>query len=264
MPIISLLSDFGLKDPYVSEMKAVILSINPNITLIDITHEISKYDIMEGAFVLASATPYFPKNTIHLAVVDPGVGSKRRPIIVKTKNYLYVGPDNGLLILAAINDGIISAYHIINKKYLREEISSTFHGRDIFAPVSAYLASGVKPEEIGIEIKDYIVPSFINPIIKNNFIELQVIHIDSFGNIITNLHKNQIKELGIDLNTKLKLKVKNKTFKINFLKTYSDAKKKELLALIGSHNFLEIAMNQGNASKKINLKKGSSIKIFTG
>ena len=152
MPIISLLSDFGLKDPYVSEMKAIILSICPNVTLIDITHEVSKYNIMEGAFILASATPYFPENTVHLAVVDPGVGSKRRPIIVRSKRHLYVGPDNGLLILAAKNDGIINVYHVVNEKYMRKEISSTFHGRDIFAPVSAYLANGVKPEEIGIEI----------------------------------------------------------------------------------------------------------------
>jgi len=262
MPIISLLSDFGLKDPYVSEMKAVILSICPKVTLVDITHEVSKYNIMEGAFILASATPYFPENTIHLAVIDPGVGSKRRPIIVRSKKHLYVGPDNGLLILAAKNDGIINVYHIVNKKYMRKEISSTFHGRDIFAPVSAYLANGVKPEEIGIEIEDYEIPEFVKPIIKNNLIELRVIHVDSFGNVITNLHKNQVKDLKLKFNAKLSLIIKDKKLKVKFLRTYSDAKKKELLALIGSHNFLEIAMNQGNASNKLKLKEGNCIKML--
>ncbi|MEM3522663.1 MAG: SAM-dependent chlorinase/fluorinase [Candidatus Bathyarchaeia archaeon] len=256
------MSDFGLKDSYVSEMKAVILSICPNATLVDITHEISKYNIIEGAFILASTAPYFPNNTIHLAVVDPGVGSKRRPIIVKSKKHFYVGPDNGLLILAAKKDGIIKVYHIVNKEYIRKEISSTFHGRDIFAPVSAYLANGVKPEEIGVEIKDYEIPEFVKPTIKNNSIELKVIHIDSFGNVITNLYKDQIKDIKLEFNTKLLLKVKGKKFKVKFLNTYSNAKKKELLTLIGSHNFLEIAMNQGNASNKLKLKEGDSIKIF--
>ncbi|MEM3061231.1 MAG: S-adenosyl-l-methionine hydroxide adenosyltransferase family protein [Candidatus Bathyarchaeia archaeon] len=262
MPIITLLSDFGLKDPYVSEMKATILSICPSATLIDITHEVAKYDVVEGAFILASASPFFPKKTVHLAVVDPGVGSKRRPIIVKSKRHLYVGPDNGLLILAAKNDGLISVYHITNREYMREEISSTFHGRDIFAPVSAHLANGVKPEEIGIEVEDYEFPEFVKPVIKGNLVELQAIHIDSFGNVITNLHRDQVEGLKLDFNTRLRLRIKDKTIKIKFLRTYSHARKKELLALVGSHDFLEIAMNQGSASDRLKLKKGSRINLF--
>ena len=145
MSIISLLSDFGLKDAYVAEMKAIIITINPLVRLIDITHQIEKFSIRRAAYILASVTPYFPEKTIHLAVVDPGVGTKRRPIIVETKRGLYVGPDNGLLMLAAYKEDIINVYLIDNPKYMLSKVSKTFHGRDIFAPAAAYLDKRCDP-----------------------------------------------------------------------------------------------------------------------
>ena len=158
--MITLTSDFGLKDPYVAEMKGVILTINPKATLIDITHEVEKFNIRMAAFMLASAAPYFPQGTVHLAVVDPGVGTQRRAILIQTKKSFFVGPDNGILILAAQNQGIEHVYQLTNPTFMLPKISSTFHGRDIFAPAAAHLDKGVQPSEFGPEIKDPINPEF--------------------------------------------------------------------------------------------------------
>ena len=142
--MITLTSDFGLKDPYVAEMKGAILTINPKATTIDVTHDVEKFNIREGAFMLASAAPYFPKGTVHLVVVDPGVGTERRAILIETKLGFFVGPDNGVLVLAAKNQGIKHIYQLTNPKFTLPNISGTFHGRDIFAPAAAHLDRGVK------------------------------------------------------------------------------------------------------------------------
>ncbi len=160
--LITLTSDFGLKDPYIAEMKGAILSINPKATIIDITHDIEKFNIRMAAFILASASPYFPEGTIHLAVVDPEVGTKRRAILIQTTKGFFVGPDNGVLILAAQSQGIEHLYELANPKFMLPKISSTFHGRDIFAPAAAYLEKGVKPADFGLEIIDPFKPEFIN------------------------------------------------------------------------------------------------------
>jgi S-adenosylmethionine hydrolase len=141
--MITLTSDFGLKDPYVAEMKGVILTIIPNATLVDITHDIEKFNIRMAAFTLASVAPYFPKGTVHLAVVDPGVGTQRRAILVQTTQGFFVGPDNGILILPAQNQGIEHIYQLTNPKFMLPGVSSTFHGRDVFAPAAAHLDKGV-------------------------------------------------------------------------------------------------------------------------
>ncbi len=141
--MITLTSDFGLKDPYVAEMKGVILTINPKATIIDVTHSVEKFNIGVGAFMLASAAPFFPKGTIHLAVIDPGVGTERRAILIQTKKGFFVGPDNGVLILAAQNQDIEHIYEISNPKFMLPQVSSTFHGRDVFAPAAAHLDKGI-------------------------------------------------------------------------------------------------------------------------
>ena len=190
--MITLTSDFGLKDPYVAEMKGVILTINPKATLIDITHEVEKFDVRMAAFILASAAPYFPQGTVHLAVVDPGVGTQRRAIIIQTKKSFFVGPDNGILILAAQNQGIEHVYQITNPTFMLPKISSTFHGRDIFAPAAAHLDKGVPPKEFGPEIKDLTKPEFASVKQTNGSLIGEVIHIDGFGNIITNITEKDI------------------------------------------------------------------------
>ena len=214
--MITLTSDFGLKDPYVAEMKGVILSINPKATLIDVTHEVEKFNIRMAAFMLASAASYFPDGTVHLAVVDPGVGTQRRAILIQSKKSFFVGPDNGILILAAQNQDIEHVYELTNPKFMLPKISSTFQGRDIFAPAAAYLDKGVQPSEFGPEIKDPVNPEFT--IIKrtNSSLIGEVMHIDGFGNIITNINEtdivqNQLEKVNVDLpNISLKLSVRLK------------------------------------------------------
>jgi len=262
-PLITLLSDFGLKDPYVAEMKGVISTISPRSRIIDISHSIEKFNIRMGAFTLVSATPYFPKGTIHVAVVDPSVGTKRRAILVETKRAFYFGPDNGLLMLAAQKEGIRHVYSITNPKLMLLRVSFTFHGRDVFAPAAAYFANGTPPTNFGPEITDYAVPEFAKPSLKAGELKGEVLHIDDFGNIITNITSKDLEKIGAKPKNFLTIRLENKPWKIRFGKTYGDALTKNALALIGSNDFLEIAVNQGNASKKFKIKVGNTLVVST-
>jgi len=259
-PIITLTSDFGLKDPYVAEMRAVVLSINSNVILVDVTHEIEKFNVRMGAFVLASAAPYFPRSTIHVAVVDPGVGTNRRPLLIQTKQGFLIGPDNGLLALAAKNQKAENIYAITNRKLMLPQISSTFHGRDIFAPAAAHLANGISPREFGPRIQKIVIPEFAKMVRKKDSLVGEVIHIDGFGNIVTNFSKKEIELLNIK-NT-IKVKLKNAELRLKLCRSYTDAEKGEPLAIIGSHDFLEIALNQGNAAKIFRTKSGNTVTLY--
>ena len=257
--IITLTTDFGLVDPYVSEMKAVILSISPNARIVDITHNISKFNIRMGAFILASALTYFPKGTIHVAVVDPGVGSHRRPLLIETNKGFLIGPDNGLLILAAEKQGIKRVHELTNKKLMLNRVSNTFHGRDIFAPAAAYLLNGVTPLTFGPQTNELNKPVFTKVIKTRKSLFGQVMHVDDFGNIITN----------IDLDTSypdlygkmLKINMSSSKLILKFCKTYSEVQLGELLVTIGSHGFLEISANQNNAGKMLNIQSGDKITV---
>ena len=260
MSIISLLSDFGNKDPYVAEMKAVILSINPQARIVDITHEIGKFDIRMGAYVLASAAPYFPPNTVHVAVVDPGVGTKRRPIIAETSRNLYVGPDNGLLMLAAHKEHIKNIYTIDNPKYMLSDVSKTFHGRDIFAPAAAHLTRGNKPSDFGPAIRDYILPEFAKPHARNGELRGEILHIDDFGNIISNITSEDLEKMGLKGNSLL-VRLGNKTLSMRFCSAYGEVPAGTPLALIGSSNFLEVAVNQRSASGIFKAKVGETFRV---
>jgi S-adenosylmethionine hydrolase len=215
-----------------------------------------------GAFVLASAASYFPQGAIHVAVVDPGVGTKRRPILVETSHAFYIGPDNGLLMLAAQRSKIRHTYHIVDKRYMLPRVSRTFHGRDIFAPTAAHLAKGCKPSDFGPEIHDYIIPKFAKPSWRKDELSGEVLHVDDFGNIITNISQKDLKKAGITEGSKLSIKLNGKTIKTKFCSTYGEVPVKALLALIGSHDFLEIAVYQGDASEKFKAKAGSCVTIL--
>jgi len=258
-PIISLLSDFGSRDPYVAEMKAVILSICQDANVVDISHEIEKFNIRMGAFILAQAAPYFPKGTIHIAVVDPGVGTSRRPIIVETERSLYVGPDNGLLILAAQKEGIQQVYEITNSRYMLKKVSRTFHGRDIFSPAAAYLANGVNPSEFGPPVKDPVKPSFSAPKIRGDAIFGEVIHVDGFGNLITNISEENLSELGISEGENLRVQLGDNQMDLKLCSSYDDVARGALLSLIGGTCFFEISVNQGNASKTLDVEPGTPV-----
>ena len=258
-PIITLLSDFGLKDPYVAEMKAVILSICRDASIIDISHEVEKFNIRMGAFILAQASRYFPEGTIHVAVVDPGVGTKRRPIIVETERSLYVGPDNGLLILAAQNEGIKCIHEIANPKYMLKKVSRTFHGRDIFSPAAAHLAKGVEPSEFGPEIHDPVRPSFASPKIRKEAISGEIIHIDGFGNLITNISEKDLKAARIYEGETLSIQLGGEELKLKICSSYSEVPRNMPLSIIGGTGFLEISVNQGNASRIFKAKIGDPV-----
>lgn len=261
LSIITLLSDFGLKDPYVAEMKAVILSLCPRACLVDISHKIEKFNIRMGAFVLASAAPYFPEGTIHVAVVDPGVGTKRRALLVEARDAFFVGPDNGLLMLAAEKIGIRRVYEITNRRFMLSRVSYTFHGRDVFAPVAAHLANGCKPSDFGSEIHDYIVPKFVKPRLTKNALVGEVLHLDDFGNIVTNISRAEFEKTGIQEGTMVGFRLRDKAIKLKFCSAYGEVPVGKSLALIGSHDFFEIAVNQGDASKRFKVKVGDAVVI---
>jgi S-adenosyl-L-methionine hydrolase (adenosine-forming) len=238
--VIALITDFGTKDYFVGAMKGVIFTINPNANIIDITHEIPPHDVQSAGFALGSAYKNFPEKTIFVAVVDPGVGSNRRPIVVETPKYKFVAPDNGLLSFIFNFEKDFRVFRIDNDELFLKPISKTFHGRDIFAPVATHLSMGVKPELVGSEIKDFIKFDLNSPqTIANKRIEGQIIHIDYFGNLVTNLKLE-------DLPEKFELKIRDQTIK-KLSQNYSEAGKGELLLILGSAGFYEVAANQSSA-----------------
>ncbi len=259
-PVITLTTDFGLKDPYVAEMKGVILNVSPKATIVDITHDVEKFNIRMGTFVLASIVPYFPRGTIHVAVVDPSVGTERHPLLIQTKGGFLIGPDNGVLALAATNQGVEHVFRITNQKLMLSKPSNTFHGRDIFAPAAAHLANGVKAEEFGLEIHKIEKPRFVEIIKRDNVLIGEALYIDSFGNIITNF---ALEELGpLIMGTEIKAKIKRNKLKLKLCRAYAEERKTKPLAIIGSHGFLEISMNQGNAAEFFKIKEGDRITIY--
>jgi S-adenosylmethionine hydrolase len=258
-PIITLTTDFGLRDPYVAEMKAVILSICPDATIVDVSHEIEKFNVGMGAYVLASAVPYFPKDTIHVAVVDPSVGTKRRAVLVKLKQGYLVGPDNGILALAAEDRNVQSIYEITNPKLMRPEISDTFHGRDVFAPTAAHLAIGTPEAEFGPQTREIVTPGFAKIVRSGNAVIGEVVHVDGFGNIITNLGEKELKFMNAE--DMVNVDIANVKIKLKFCKAYAEVKKHELLAITGSHGFLEISLNQGSAAERLEAKAGDKVTL---
>ncbi|OGP72581.1 MAG: hypothetical protein A2V86_04030 [Deltaproteobacteria bacterium RBG_16_49_23] len=255
-PIITLLTDFGTKDHYVASMKGVILRINSRCALIDISHGVSPQDIREGAFLLTGACSYFPKGTIHIAVVDPGVGSPRKPILIETKNYFFIGPDNGLLTLAARKDGIRQTVVLTNKKYFLSEVSATFHGRDIFAPVAGHLSLGVTPASFGKRTEHWVELDRGKPKIKGDTLIGEVIHIDGFGNLISNIEKEGFSKFIKD--RPFLIRAGKKTIQ-DLKRGYYEGKKNDPIALFGSGGFLEISVREGNAQKVLKVKRGDPI-----
>ncbi len=256
--MITLTTDFGSKDPYVAEIKGVIYTIDPNAKIVDITHGVEKFNVRMGAFVLASAAPYFPVGTVHMAVVDPGVGTKRRAILVQTKSSCFVGPDNGVLLLAAKKQGIQHIYELANPKFKMPQVSGTFHGRDIFAPAAAHLEMGVQPAEFGQEIAEAVTPSFGEVKHQNGCVVGEVLHIDGFGNVITNIGPDELPPL-----LSLKIELASNHLEVPIGKAYGEAELQQPIALIGSHGFLEIALNQGSAEEKYGMKTGDRVEVAT-
>jgi S-adenosylmethionine hydrolase len=241
-PVITLLTDFGTVDYFVGAVKGAILSVNPGAVIVDITHEIPPQDIETGAFTLLAAYETFPAGTIHVAVVDPGVGSERRPLIVSANEQFFVGPDNGLFSYIYDREPSHQSFHVTSDRYFRPSVSSTFHGRDIFAPVAAALSNGVAPEEFGMLIDDEVrLPSLETP--------LRIILIYRFGNCITNITR--------DLSPG-EIVVKGKTIS-EIRQFYGEGDDRSLFAIWGSAGFLEISVNGGSAAKVLGAARGDEI-----
>lgn len=250
--IITLTTDFGIDDHYAGSMKGVVLGINNEAVITDITHGIPKYDIFKAAYTLRSFYKYFPKGSIHVVVVDPGVGSERKPIIVQTEEGIFIGPDNGVFSFVLKESKSVNVFEITNSEFMLEDLSSTFHGRDIFAPVAAHLSLGVDIQDFGEVLKNPISLEIRRPELKGDEIVGEVIYVDSFGNLITNIPGDLFKRSS---------KVQLGEFIIDSVaNTYQDVKKGKLLAIIGSSGFLEISVNQGSAvdiikDQKVTIKK---------
>jgi S-adenosyl-L-methionine hydrolase (adenosine-forming) len=260
-PIITLLTDFGLADYFVGAMKGVILAANPNARLVDITHEISSHDIDEAAFTLLAAYSAFPRQTIHLAVVDPGVGSKRRPILVETGDQLFVGPDNGIFSYVIDRERQARVFHITNENYFRHPVSLTFHGRDIFAPVAAAISLGARPEVFGQEIKDpFRLASLAPESAGKGRLHARIIHIDRFGNCVTNLTQKELTPAMIKSGAQLSIKGQTITAFREFFAGEGKGKEK-LFAIWGSAGFLEIAAQNCSAAKVLKVERGDRVEV---
>jgi len=257
--IITLLTDFGTKDHYVATMKGIILGINPRCTLVDITHHIAPQGIEEGAFILAHAYAFFPKGTIHLSVVDPGVGGPRRPILFVTGSYFFVGPDNGLFTIALQREKVKKAVVLTKAKYFLSDVSDTFHGRDLFAPVAGHLSLGVSPMNFGEKVESWTELSCRKPRMLEGKLVGEIIYVDAFGNLISNIDKTQLSEFAKGRHFIVRIGKKC----IGGLKIgYWEGKKNEPIALVGSGGFLEISVREGSAQKKLRVSKRNRIEII--
>jgi S-adenosylmethionine hydrolase len=263
LKVVTLLTDFGMKDPYVAEMKAAILTHSPQVRIVDISHEVPKFNIRAGAFILASAAPLFPDGTVHVAVVDPGVGTKRRPIIVETSRNFYVGPDNGVIMLAASKDGVKKVFGVEELPSTFPVVSNTFHGRDVFAPVAASLARGQSPESFGREIRDYCIPPFAKPRTEAGMVLGEILYIDSFGNIVTSIPIELLKEaLAVREGDQVKVAINETSAVFRLCSAYGEVPAGTQLAIAGSENLLEISVNQGSAESRFGVKTGDKVSVL--
>ncbi len=255
--IITLLTDFGLRDGYVASLKGVILGICPEVRLVDISHLVQPQDVRSGAFLLATVYQDFPPGTIHLAIVDPGVGTERRGLAMRTPQYFLVGPDNGLFSWVCRHEPEAQAHSLENSKYWRTPVSPTFHGRDIFAPVAAHLAAGVALEEFGPPWDPHIA-GWTTMVRSERTLRGEVIHVDHFGNIITNLDEHTVTAFA----PPEELVIEIESTRLNGLNTtYGEQPRGALMALIGSHGYLEIAANQQHAGKLLGIRAGTPVRV---
>lgn len=260
--IITLTTDFGYRDPLSGIMKGVILGINPDVRIVDLTHGIERYNIREAAFIIGMSYRHFPPRTIHVVVTDPGVGSSRRPILVVTEDYYFIGPDNGVFSIIYNENERAEVIHLTAEHYFLRERSRTFHGRDIFAPVAAWLSKGIAITNLGEPVSDFTrlhIPEPSMPV--KNAIEGEIIFIDHFGNAISNIRYSEISSL-IGGNDKGKLRIIMKGKEIEMKDYYSQAEDKDLYAIINSMGHLELFVYRGEASKEYNIKIGDRIGVI--
>jgi S-adenosylmethionine hydrolase len=261
-PVITLTTDFGLKDPFVGVMKGVILKIIAHARIIDITHHIARHSILEASQTISESHTYFPSGSIHVVVVDPGVGSMRRPLLVEAGTHYFIGPDNGVFsqIYEDTDPQALNVFHLTSEEHFLPAVSSTFHGRDIFAPVAAWLAKGTAPEKLGSPIDDAVAIIVPKPVFSGSTISGIITSIDNFGNAISNIRDSDL--------VKLAPPESGKTFKVTFgkeefniVRCYEENEGSRSSAIINSSGRLEIFVCQGSAAEKHNIRIGDSVSI---
>lgn len=264
MSIITLLTDFGNQDEYVGLMKGVILSINPRVTIVDITHHINNQDVVHAALTIHSSYRYFPAGTVHLIVVDPGVGTDRALLALEKKKHFFIAPDNGVLTRLFADADIAKLIRISNSNFFLSPVSRTFHGRDIIAPVGAHLSKGVELSKLGPEMNPQEAIRLDNlqaRLLKNGDLIGRIIAIDHFGNLISNIETTQLAPYD-QAGPRTRLKIKIGSHVIHGLsETYADVRSEATLALIGSRGYLEIAVNCGSAEQKLKARRGDVVRV---
>jgi len=257
--VVTFTTDFGLSDPFVGIMHGVVLNINPNAAIVDVCHAVASYNIPDGAWTVAQSYRFFPPRTVHVVVVDPGVGGQRRPIIAETENYVFVAPDNGVLSLVEAREQKFLVRHVTAERYFLQPVSRTFHGRDIFAAAAGWLSKGVAPAEFGPEISDYVrrkIPQAER--VGENTLRGEVMKVDKFGNLITNIGELDAPEIFANHDPKLSILVGGLTL-TRLCKSYSEGGEDELFAIIGSSGYLEIAAKQASAAEKLAAGVGTPV-----
>ncbi|HTC91932.1 MAG TPA: SAM-dependent chlorinase/fluorinase [Terriglobales bacterium] len=259
--IVTLTTDFGITEHYVGAMKGAIYNINPAAQVVDICNSVHSYDLLDGALTLAQAYSYYPPNTLHVVVVDPGVGTARRPILANVGKYLFLAPDNGILSLVYEREEAISVRHVTSQHYFLQPVSNTFHGRDVFAPVAGWLSKGVDPEKFGEVVTDFV--RFTAPKPKSagdNLFKGIVLKVDKFGNLVTNITPQDLPQLFTPQPPPFKISV-GKTEISKMKTTYAEGAPGEVFAVLGSMGFLEIVTNRGSAQNTIGAGKGTEVGV---
>jgi len=260
-PIVTLTSDFGINDHFVGTMKGVILNIAPQAQVVDICHSVQAFDVLDGALAIAQSYAYFPLGTIHVVVVDPGVGTARRPILVSNEKHFFVAPDNGVLSLVYAREERIRVRHITGEHYFMHPVSSTFHARDIFAPVAGWLAKGVDSAKFGDEIKDYARFNAPKPkAADGRTLRGVVLKVDRFGNLVTNFTPQDVPMLFQATPPAFKMVI-GKTEITEIRSNYAEGMPNEVFGILGSMGYLEIAANRAAAAQLIGSGKGTEVSI---
>jgi S-adenosylmethionine hydrolase len=263
-PIITLTTDFGTNDHYVGAMKGIILDIVPDAQIVDICHSVQSFDVLDGALTISQAYSYFPNRTVHVVVIDPGVGTARRPILASCDKYHFVAPDNGVLSLVYAREERMHVRHITSQHYFMQPVSNTFHARDIFSPVAAYLAKEVDSLKFGDEIEDYVRFNAPKPkAVDKNKLRGVVLKVDRFGNLVTNITPQDAPMLFGDGAKKFKITVGSR--EITEMHTaYAEGAPGEVFCILGSMGFLEIAANRGAAAQLTGAGKGTDVSVILG
>jgi S-adenosyl-L-methionine hydrolase (adenosine-forming) len=258
-PIITLTTDYGTNDHLVGTLKGVILKICPEANLVDVTHNVTPYDLLDGALAIGSAYSYFPARTIHVVVVDPGVGTERRPLLVTGENQYFVAPDNGVLSLVYEREESILVRHANVEHYYLQPVSKTFHGRDVFAPVAAWLAKGSQASAMGEEITDYKKFVIPRPKSAEGSTKGVVLRVDSFGNLVTNFRPDDLPPAAIESGS-INLQIGSQAV-TRLVDTFAKGNPGEAFAYIGSNGFVEIGVNRGSAAKALNVGRGIQVTL---